>query len=78
MSDQAVDEAVSTIKEAGVKIALIETQAPDRLVRALEDKGLAVARIDTLTAHTEADFGVYARVMRANAQAFLSAASRAS
>ena len=67
LSSTELSEAIEAMRAAGVTVLLIEKQAPDRLLRALSDAGLRVAKIDTMTGHTEADFEVYRRAVLDNA-----------
>lgn len=77
LSDNELETAVQALTESGAQAVLIERQAPQSLLRALEDAGFAVARIDTLTAHTEPDAQRYFTAMEENAQAVRQALSRA-
>lgn len=66
------------LSESGAQVVLVEEQAPDRLVAALETEGYAVARIDTLTAHmANGDEEAYERIMMENARSLRDALQRA-
>lgn len=66
-------DAVKMLKESGAQAVLIERQAPQPLVEALENAGFSVALIDTLTTHAESEGSVYFEAMRENARAVFKA-----
>lgn len=63
-----LQECLKAIKATGVERILIEKQAPDALVQALEDAGYIVAKIDILSDHGLTDgFEDYLKTQRNNA-----------
>ncbi len=76
--DNDLAALLETLETSGARVILIEEQAPDHLIDALEEAGYPVARIDTLTAHgADGDAGAYERIMLENAQAAYEALNRA-
>lgn len=76
--DNDLEALLETLAESGAEAVLLEKQAPDALVKALEEAGYPVARLDTLTAHmADGDTGTYERVMLENAEAAREALERA-
>ena len=76
--DNDLSALLETLRETGAEVVLLEEQAPSSLVKALEEAGYPVARLDTLTAHmADGDTEAYERVMLENAQALADALSRA-
>ena len=75
------NELVAWLKRLSLsdaKVVLIEQQAPQTLVEALETAGYAVGRIDVLSTHQEGEgFDSYLEIQRKNAQAILDAFERA-
>ena len=68
--DEALEKCLDTMRESGARVALIERQAPAAFVRALEEAGFRVARLDILSTRSEAaGFETYLNVQRANAAA---------
>ena len=68
---------LETLEASGAEVVFLEEQAPDSLVRSLEEAGYPVARIDTLTAHrADGDPEAYERIMLENAQAAYDALMR--
>ncbi len=49
------EKLLETIRMSEAEIVLIEKQAPLTLVKALEDAGLAVSKVDIMSTHTAAD-----------------------
>lgn len=76
MDEKAAIEAFEKIKASGADVALIEKQAPAKLVRNLKENGISVALIDTLCDCASADD--YFDGMLANARAVSAAAREAS
>ena len=59
-------------------MVLIERQAPQALIEALEAAGYAVARLDVMSTHREGEgFDQYIEIQRGNAQALRDAFDRA-
>ncbi len=76
--DNDLEALLEALLESGAEAVFIEEQAPDALVKALEEAGYPVARLDTLTAHmADGDTGTYERVMLENAEAAGAALERA-
>lgn len=70
---------LEALEASGAQVVLLETQAPGHLVSALEEAGYAVAKIDTLTAHTaDGDVKAYENTMMNNAEALKEALWNAS
>lgn len=67
LSDNELALAFKTLGESGARTVLLERQAPDSLERELAQAGYSVARVDTLTTHTQADPDAYFGIMRENA-----------
>lgn len=63
---------------AEIGVVLIERQAPQALIEALEAAGYAVARLDVMSTHREGEgFDQYIEIQRGNAQALRDAFDRA-
>lgn len=78
MVDDELAACVETLSGMEPDVVLIEAQAPRAFVRALEDAGFAVARLDVLSTHREGEgFDAYIDIMRGNAQAIREAFERA-
>ena len=76
--DNDLSALLETLRETGAEAVLVEEQAPSSLVKAIEEAGYPVARLDTLTAHmADGDAGAYERIMLENAEALAEALSRA-
>lgn len=74
MGDNEFREALSQMRESGYSLVLIEHQAPQGLVQALEEEGFTVCRIDILTNHPATDsHAAYFSAMLGNVQALLDA-----
>jgi len=74
MSDIEFADALSVMAESGYTLVLIERQAPQGLVRALEKEGYTVVLIDILTDHSPAEGpDGYFTAMLQNAQALAGA-----
>lgn len=67
--------AVNGMTAAGVRICLVEQQAPDRLVRDLTGAGFTVVRLDTLMLHTETEPETVLNALVGNAEKIAAAAS---
>ncbi len=70
MEDGSLQELLDALDEGNIRLVLIERQAPQSLVEALEAAGLAVAKLDVLSTH-RADEGAqaYLDALRGNAEA---------
>ena len=67
--DNDLEALLEGLHESGAEAVLVEEQAPDSLVWALEDAGYRVCRIDVLSAHMEdGDAEGYIRIMKENAE----------
>jgi len=76
--DNDLEALLEALSQSGAEAVFIEKQAPDALVKALEEAGYPVARLDTLTAHmADGDTETYERVMLENAEAASAALQRA-
>lgn len=74
MSEAELEEALAIMRESGHDVVLIERQAPQGLVEALDEAGYTVVKIDILTDHSAAEpSDTYFSAMLSNAQAFASA-----
>lgn len=74
---QVLRDAIEQIQTSGAEIILIERQAPLTLVEALEDAGFIVAKLDTLSTHSEQEGSdAYFEALRANAQIAAEACAR--
>ena len=68
--DDSLKECIEKLDVSGAKVILIEKQAPASLVEALEAAGYALARLDVLSTHREADgFDGYIEAQMNNARA---------
>ena len=68
--DDALSDCLERMKASGARVALIEKQAPQPFVEALETAGFVVARLDVFSAHFEGrGFEDYIDIQTANAQA---------
>ncbi|MDL2206110.1 metal ABC transporter substrate-binding protein [Eubacteriales bacterium OttesenSCG-928-N13] len=68
------DEALLQLNESGAKIVLLERQAPQHMIEALEQAGYDPVLIDTFSTFPfDADSGHYDRTMLANAEAIAQA-----
>ena len=64
-----LQNCLDALEKSGARVVLIERQAPAALVRALEDAGYAVARIDIFSTHREGEgFDVYCQALLDNAR----------
>ncbi|MDO4866544.1 MAG: metal ABC transporter substrate-binding protein [Clostridia bacterium] len=78
MGDREIEALLERLSDAEAKVVLIERQAPQALVEALEGAGFAVARLDVMSTHREGEgFDTYLEIQRANAQSILAAFDRA-
>ncbi len=76
--DNDLEALLEELAGSGAEAVFIEKQAPDALVKALEEAGYPVARLDTLTAHmADGDTETYERVMLENAEAASAALQQA-
>ena len=76
MYDDELDRCVARLQATDAKVILIEKQAPQGFVKALEAAGFAVARIDILSTHREGEgFEGYLEAQRDNAAALRAALS---
>lgn len=74
LSDNEFAEALAQMEQSGFSLVLLERQAPQGLVEAIEAQGYTVCLIDILTDHVPADgFDGYLAAMRNNVAALLSA-----
>lgn len=70
MGDSELSTTLDRLAQVEARVVLIEKQAPQRLVEALEAAGYAVARIDILSTHREGEgFDAYLEIQRGNARA---------
>ena len=70
--DQELGKCIERMKSANADVALIEKQAPQAFVEALEAEGFRVAKIDILSTHSENDgFEVYLNSQKSNKQSIL-------
>jgi len=68
--DSELDACIETIEASVSKVILIEKQAPQVFVKALENAGYTVVRIDILSDHRESEgFGGYIEAQKNNAAA---------
>lgn len=66
----ALKDCIERLDASGAKVVLIEKQAPASLIESLESAGFAVARLDVLSTHREADgFDGYVEAQMNNARA---------
>ncbi len=78
MTDNDLEALLEALRESGAEVVFLEEQAPDSLVRALEQAGYPVGKIDTLTAHmADGNTEAYEKIMMENAQAAHDALQRA-
>ena len=64
-----LDDLLETLAESGAEVVLIERQAPQNLIEALESAGYTVARLDTLMTHAaDGDREAYEHAMLENAE----------
>lgn len=77
LDESALEDCLAAVKASGAQAVLIEKQAPQSLLRALEAAGYAVARMDVLSTR-RADEGAqgYLDAQRANAAALKGALER--
>lgn len=74
MSDNELSEALGAMEESGYRLVLIERQAPQGLVQAIEAAGYTVVPIDILTDHSASEPSeTYFSAMLSNAQALAAA-----
>lgn len=72
--DSELSQCLSELEKSSAQVVLIERQAPDAFVDALEDAGYTVARIDILSDHKASDgFDGYLQAQKENAAAIRSA-----
>ena len=72
--DDALSKCIDRLKGTEARVILIERQAPQSFVAALEDAGFAVARIDILSTHRENEgFDGYLQAQLENAGALRNA-----
>ena len=70
MDETALAELLTALKEREIRVVLIERQAPQSLVEALEGAGIAVAALDVLsTRRADEGYEGYFAAQRANAAA---------
>lgn len=78
MGDREIEALLERLSGAEAKVVLIERQAPQALVEALEGADFAVARLDVMSTHREGEgFDTYLEIQRGNAQSILAAFDRA-
>ena len=76
MDENEMNQALSLIGEANAKVVLIEKQAPDSIIRVLEEAGIQTALLDTLSNGNEAlGSEGYFDAMKNNAEAIANALS---
>ena len=79
LTGEALEKLIERLKNDGADIVLIERQAPQALVEALESANLTVAKLDVMSTHTEGEgFDVYLQILSYNARAMREAFDRAS
>ena len=73
--EQELQSCLERLSQSGAKVVLIERQAPQRFVEALENAGYRVARIDIFSTHGEDNggFADYIETQRNNAAAIKAA-----
>lgn len=72
--DSELSQCLAKLEKSSAQVVLIERQAPDGFVTALENAGYTVAQIDILSDHTASDgFGGYLQAQKENAAAIRSA-----
>ena len=70
MGETDLEALTAALKENGIRVVLIEKQAPQSLLEALEHSGIAVAALDVLsTRRANEGYAAYFAVQRANAAA---------
>lgn len=68
--DDELDACIERLRGVDARVILIEKQAPQGFVEALEEAGFAVARVDIFSTHREGErFETYLQVQRDNAAA---------
>lgn len=78
LTGKALQKLLERLKADGADAVLIERQAPQALIEALEAAGLTVARIDVMSTHAEGEgFDVYLQIQSDNARAMREAFDRA-
>ena len=78
IGDRELEALLARLSGSEAKVVLIERQAPQALVEALERAGFAVARLDVMSTHREGEgFDTYLEIQRENAQSILAAFDRA-
>ena len=78
MEDRDLEACLDRLKKAGAKAILIEKQAPQAIVEALENAGYVVARLDVMSTHREGEgFDRYLEIQRDNARVLREAFERA-
>lgn len=76
--DNELSACLEKLRSTDARVVLIERQAPQALVDALEAAGYAVARLDVLSTHREGEgFDAYLEYQSGNARALLDALQRA-
>lgn len=79
LTGEALQKLVERLKAEGADAVLIERQAPQALIEALEAANLTVAKLDVMSTHTEGEgFDVYLQILSDNARAMREAFDRAS
>lgn len=74
MGDREIEALLARLSGSDARVILIERQAPQAFVEALERAGFAVARLDVMSTHREGEgFDRYLEIQRANAQSILAA-----
>ncbi len=78
LTGEALEKLIERLKHDEADIVLIERQAPQALVEALESANLTVAKLDVMSTHTENEgFDVYLQIQSDNARAMREAFDRA-
>jgi len=77
MSENELEEALAEMEKSGYGLVLIEKQAPQGLIEALEQAGFAVCQVDILTgSNMLSGADAYFAAMLENARAFASAVQK--
>ena len=75
--DTALENCLKRFEDSGARVVLIEKQAPQAFVEAIEAAGFAAARLDIFSTHREGEgFDSYIEIQRSNVQAIREAFER--
>ncbi len=78
MSGEALQKCTDRLSDAEIDAILIEKQAPQAFVEAIEAAGFSVARLDVMSTHAEGEgFDAYLQIQLGNARAIAEALARA-